>query len=123
MSFFIVTVYTEGSDVTSFYTHGGASMKKFRIEHDSLGEKQVPVDAYYGVQTVRAMENFVISNTPISAFPEYIKALGYIKKACALANMEFKILDKQIGEAIISSLERWMTSSLSMRFRAERELR
>ena len=98
-------------------------MKKFRIEHDSLGEKQVPVDAYYGVQTVRAMENFVISNTPISAFPEYIKALGYIKKACALANMEFKILDKQIGEAIISSLERWMTSSLSMRFRAERELR
>ncbi len=80
-------------------------MQKFRTEHDSLGEKQVPVDAYYGVQTVRAMENFVISHTPISSFNEYIKALGYIKKACALANMEFKILDPAVGDAIVKASE------------------
>jgi aspartate ammonia-lyase len=95
---------------------GGASMKKFRIEHDSLGEKQVPVDAYYGVQTVRAMENFVISNTTISAFPEYIKALGYIKKACALANMEFKILDKQVGEVIIKASEEMIAGKMNDQF-------
>ncbi len=72
----------------------------------------MPVDAYYGVQTVRAMENFVISSTPISAFPEYIKALGYIKKACALANMEFKILDKQIGGEVIKASEEMIAGKM-----------
>ncbi|HCU30125.1 MAG TPA: aspartate ammonia-lyase, partial [Sphaerochaeta sp.] len=67
-------------------------MDAWRIEHDLLGDKQVPSDAYYGVQTVRAMENFVVSNIPISRFPFFIQALAYIKKATALANLEYRIL-------------------------------
>lgn len=80
-------------------------MQKYRLEHDLLGDKQVPMEAYYGVQTVRAMENFVVSKIPISNFPFLIQSLGYIKKATALANMEFKILDPVVGEAIIGACD------------------
>ncbi len=80
-------------------------MQKYRLEHDLLGDKQVPVEAYYGVQTVRAMENFVVSKIPISNFPFLIQSLGYIKKATALANMEYKILDPTIAKAIMSSCD------------------
>lgn len=91
-------------------------MQEYRIEYDSLGEKQVPNDAYYGVQTVRAMENFVISKTPISSFPSFIKALGYIKKACAIANLEFKILDAKVAEAIIEASEDVISGKLDDQF-------
>ncbi len=80
-------------------------MQKYRNEHDLLGDKQVPMEAYYGVQTVRAMENFVVSKTPISNFPFLIQSLGYIKKATALANMDFKILDPTVGKAIIEACD------------------
>ena len=80
-------------------------MQKYRSEHDLLGDKQVPIEAYYGVQTVRAMENFVVSKIPISNFPFLIQSLGYIKKATALANMEFKILDPVVGKAIIDACD------------------
>ena len=80
-------------------------MDKFRSEHDLLGDKQAPLEVYYGVQTVRAMENFVVSNIPISHFPYLIQSLGYIKKATALANMEYKILDPIIGDAIIKACD------------------
>jgi len=80
-------------------------MQKYRLEHDLLGNKQVPIEAYYGVQTVRAMENFVVSKIPISNFPTLIQALGYIKKATALANMEYKILDPEVGKAIIEACD------------------
>lgn len=75
-------------------------MAEFRIEHDLLGDRQVPKDAYYGVQTVRAMENFQISHVAISHYRHLIRALGFIKKACALANLECKIMDKKVAEAI-----------------------
>ena len=65
---------------------------QFRVEKDSLGEKEIPVDAYYGVQTVRATENFPITGYRIH--PELIKALGIVKKAAALANMEVDLLDR-----------------------------
>ncbi len=80
-------------------------MDTYRVEHDLLGEKQVPFQAYYGIQTVRAMENFIVSNIPISNFPFLIQSLGYIKKATSLANMEYKILDPTIGNAIIASCD------------------
>ena len=70
-------------------------MAEYRIEHDLLGNREVPKSAYYGVQTVRALENFKVSNIAISHYPELIRALGYIKKACALANLECK----KIGRA------------------------
>ena len=52
---------------------------KFRLEHDSIGEKEVPIDAYYGVQTLRASENFFI--TGLTMHPELINSVAQIKKA------------------------------------------
>ena len=54
-----------------------------RREHDLLGDRDVPVDAYYGVHTLRAVENFPISGTPISIYPDLIAALASIKLAAA----------------------------------------
>ena len=58
-----------------------------RLEHDSLGERHVPEGAYFGVQTLRAAENFDISGITIAAFPALLRALAMVKKAAALANM------------------------------------
>ncbi|WP_116811188.1 aspartate ammonia-lyase [Steroidobacter cummioxidans] len=57
-----------------------------RIEHDLLGEKAVPADAYYGVQTARALENFQISNVPMNYYPEFVEAFAIVKVAAARAN-------------------------------------
>ncbi|MCP1144708.1 aspartate ammonia-lyase [Lysinibacillus endophyticus] len=76
---------------------------EFRIEKDFLGEKQIPVNAYYGVQTMRAVENF-----PITAYrihPELIKSLGIVKKAAALANIEVGMLDQNIGQYILQACD------------------
>ena len=59
-----------------------------RREHDFLGELEIPADVYYGIQTSRAVENFKISGITISSMPRFIQALGQVKKAAALANME-----------------------------------
>jgi len=58
------------------------------IEHDLLGDRPVPAAAYYGVHTLRAVENFPITGTPISIYPDLIRALACIKQAAALANHE-----------------------------------
>jgi aspartate ammonia-lyase len=59
-----------------------------RTEHDLLGDKQVPMDAYYGVQTARALENFQISGVPMNAYPEFIQAYAMVKLAAARANTQ-----------------------------------
>ena len=74
------------------------STHEFRIEKDLLGEKPVPKDAFYGVQTLRAIENFSITGYKIHR--SRIVAMGMVKKAAALANMEIGLLDKDIGEQI-----------------------
>ncbi|SMB96369.1 aspartate ammonia-lyase [Desulfonispora thiosulfatigenes DSM 11270] len=74
-----------------------------RIEKDLLGEKSIPKDAYYGIQTMRAIENF-----PITGYkPDYdlIVAFIMIKKACALANIKTGLLDEKIGNAIIKAAD------------------
>ena len=78
-------------------------MKKedFRLEHDSIGEKKIPYDAYYGVQSLRACENFKITGKKMQR--EIITSLAEIKKAAAITNMEVGELDKVIGEAIIKA--------------------
>ena len=53
--------------------------QSFRVEHDMIGDRQVPADAYYGVHTLRALENFPITGTPISIYPELIKALSAVR--------------------------------------------
>lgn len=77
--------------------------KVYRKESDSIGTKEVPVEAYYGVQTLRAYENFRITGLNIP--PEIITSLGYIKKAAALTNCEVGTLDKTKAEAIISACD------------------
>lgn len=74
-----------------------------RIEKDSLGEKEVPEDAYYGVQTVRALENFPITEIPVHK--ELVLALAEVKKAAALANMHTGMLPETIGRAIVRAAD------------------
>ena len=72
--------------------------EKFRLESDSVGEKQVPIDALYGVQTLRGHDNFQI--TGLTLHPAMVKALAEIKKACAIANCKAGVLDADKAEAI-----------------------
>jgi len=76
-----------------------------RIEHDFLGEKPIPAHAYWGVHTARAVENFPISGTPVSAMPDLIRAFGYVKKATARANLELGVLDEKRAYAIMWACE------------------
>ena len=70
-----------------------ATPKATRREHDLLGDRDVPAAAYYGVHTLRAVENFPITGTPISIYPELIDALACIKEAAARANHALGLLD------------------------------
>ncbi len=74
-----------------------------RTEHDLLGDREVPADAYYGVHTLRAVENFPITGTSISIYPDLIKALACIKQAAALANHELGLLDAARMQAIVQA--------------------
>jgi aspartate ammonia-lyase len=71
-----------------------------RREHDLLGELDVPDEYFYGIQTLRALQNFSISGIPISHFPALIRALAQVKLASARANAELRLLDPAIAEAI-----------------------
>ena len=71
-----------------------------RTERDLLGEKQVPADAYYGVQTTRALENFQISGVPINRYPEFIEAWAIVKLAAARANTDVGAMKKETLAAI-----------------------
>lgn len=75
----------------------------FRTEKDSIGAKNVPEDVYYGVQTLRAAENFHI--TGLNMHPEIINSLAYIKKAAAITNLEVGLLGKDIAEAIVTACD------------------
>jgi len=74
--------------------------KVARLEHDFLGEKEIPNELYYGVQTLRAKENFNITGITLASEPLLIKAFGYVKKAAALANRDLGVINDQITEAI-----------------------
>lgn len=87
-----------------------------RREHDFLGEMLISSEAYYGIQTHRAMENFTISGTPLSEFPEFINALAQVKKASALANMELACLPETIGRAICAACDEIIAGKLHEQF-------
>lgn len=78
-------------------------MTEYRIEHDTMGEVRVPKDALYRAQTQRAVENFPISGERLS--PHHIAALGQIKRAAALANLELGVIDKPTSDAIVAAAE------------------
>ena len=90
--------------------------RAFRTEHDLLGDREVPAEAYYGVHTLRALENFAITGTPISVYPELIKALACIKQAAALANNELGMLDATRCDAIVKACAELLDGKLHEQF-------
>ena len=77
----------------------------WRKEHDSLGERELPDTAYYGVQTLRGMENFSISGIPLHHFGHFVRSLAYVKKAAALANKQLGVLDPLKADAVVSACD------------------
>jgi fumarate hydratase class II len=89
-------------------------MTETRIERDSMGELQVPADAYYGASTQRAVENFPISG---QHFPrEFIAALGLVKKAAAQVNLELGLLDRELVPAILEAAQEVVDGKLDDQF-------
>ncbi len=80
-------------------------MATTRIEHDLLGDREVPAGAYYGIHTLRAVENFPISGIPVSVYPDLVNALAAIKQAAARANLELGLLSPAIAGAIDEACE------------------
>ena len=76
---------------------------QYRSEHDSVGERSVPKDVYYGVQSLRAAENFPI--TGLAVHPEQINSIAEIKKASAITNLEIGLLDKRVADAIVRACD------------------
>src|SRR5881227_607797 len=71
-----------------------------RREHDLLGERDVPASALHGIQTLRAIENFAISGIELREFPTLVAALATVKEAAALANLEMRLIDREVVDAI-----------------------
>ncbi|MBN9794758.1 MULTISPECIES: aspartate ammonia-lyase [unclassified Pseudonocardia] len=78
-------------------------MSAVRHEHDLLGDRDVPAEAYWGVHTARARENFPITGTTIAVYPHLIEALAAVKEAAALANRELGLLDPEVADAIVAA--------------------
>ena len=88
----------------------------FRTEHDSLGERELPDEVYYGVQTLRAMENFAISGVFVKNFEHMIEALAFVKKAAAQANCELGVLDETRMKAICDACDELLDGQLHDQF-------
>ena len=92
------------------------SEQKFRVESDLIGELQVPADAYYGVQTQRALNNYKISNTRMCDYPEYVISIAYVKMAAAEANAQLGVLDRKIADAIVAACKEIVAGKLHDQF-------
>ncbi|HUP87876.1 MAG TPA: aspartate ammonia-lyase [Longimicrobiales bacterium] len=79
--------------------------QSIREEHDLLGARQIPNDHYYGIQTLRAVENFPITGIRISQYPHLINALAAVKQAAATANHELELLESDVTDAIVKACE------------------
>ena len=87
-----------------------------RSEHDLLGDREVPYEAYYGIQTLRGMENFHITGVPLSHYPILIESLAMVKMACAKANGELGLMPDDIAEAIYEAGKEIMEGKLHSHF-------
>lgn len=87
-----------------------------RREHDLIGDRDVPADAYYGVHTLRAVENFPITGTAISIYPDLINALASIKAAASRANLELGLLDAAKAESIVAACDEIRSGKLHDQF-------
>lgn len=89
---------------------------KTREEHDLLGYRQIPEEYYFGIQTMRALENFHISRVKLCFFPELIKALADVKQAAAMSNRDLGHLDPAIADAIIEACKRVRSGEFDNQF-------
>jgi aspartate ammonia-lyase len=87
-----------------------------RVEHDLIGDRQVPAAAYYGIHTLRALENFPITGTSISIYPYLVEALACVKQAAAIANRELGLLEGERAEAIVRACEEIRGGALLQEF-------
>lgn len=87
-----------------------------RLEHDLLGDREVPANVYWGIHTLRACENFPISRIPISVYPDMITALACVKQAAARANQELGVLPTHKAHAIIAASEEIRDGQLHEQF-------
>jgi aspartate ammonia-lyase len=78
---------------------------KTRVEHDLIGEKEIPAESYYGIQTLRALENYQITGIPISHYKIFIRSLAMIKKAAALANQELGLIEPELVAVIVQACD------------------
>ena len=96
--------------------HEAQDESGFRIEHDSLGQREIPSFAYYGVQTKRAMENFAISGIFVSNFEHMVEGLALTKKAAALTNHQLGVLDEAKANAICAACDEILDGKLRDHF-------
>ena len=95
------------------------SDKRFRTEHDLLGEKLVPADAYYGVQTARALENFDISGVELRLYPDLIRAFAMVKLAAARANFDCGQFSREILTGLEGACRELIAGKLHDEFRLD----
>ncbi len=96
---------------TSGATHA-YSTGKTRMEHDLLGDGPVQAEAYFGLQTLRALSNFEIGGVRLNAYPNLIKALAMVKKACALANLDGGAIPAEIARVITEAADEVIAGKL-----------
>ena len=89
---------------------------EFREENDLLGTRKIPKTAYWGIQTLRAQENFGVSHVSLNKYPTLVVALAMVKKACALANLDLGHLSPDYAEAIVSACDEIISGNLLDQF-------
>ena len=89
---------------------------EFREESDLIGSRMIPKDAYWGVQTLRAQENFDVSHVNLSKYSTLIHSLAMVKKACALANQDLGHLDPEFAGVIIQACDEVIAGELENQF-------
>jgi aspartate ammonia-lyase len=102
------------AEVANFTNNDKSSGASDRIEKDSMGELAIPAHTYYGIQTLRAVQNFPISG--LQPLPTYIDACLLIKKATAIANQELGCIPADIGAAIVQATNEILSGSLRDQF-------
>src|SRR6478735_1360297 len=94
-------------------------LQETRLERDLLGERAVPAEAYYGVQTARALENFSISGVPMKHYPELVRAFAFVKLAAAQANAELGGLTPAVRDGIEGACRELLAGKLHDEFRVD----
>ena len=88
----------------------------FRIEKDFLGSAEIPQDAYWGIHSLRAAENFPITGTLVARWPSFIKAIAQVKRAAATVNMEFGVITAEQADAIVKACDDVIAGRLDDQF-------